>query len=224
MALVCAMNGVVTNEYLSKVVRENSSRIVGFAWIDNPLDKAKSVETLETAVNELGLRGLKLHPGIQNVSPADPRIYPLVRKAAELKIPIFIHMTPLPLGTFDNHKPEHIDTLKKNVPDATIIVGHMAWQRFMDLLTLVWVPGIYIETSNGLNMIADLYGLNFAEKLIRRLGVDKVVFGSDWIGSSSRMTKENMDLINKMNLTTEEREKILGENIRKVLEAQKKQT
>jgi len=217
MALVCAVNGVVTNEYLSKVVREHSGRIVGFAWVDNPLDKMKSVEILETAVNELGLRGLKLHPGIQNFSPADPRIYPLIRKAAELQIPIFIHMAPWPLGTFDNHKPEHIDTLKKNVPDATIMVGHMAWQRFMDLLTLVWESGIYIETSNGLNMIADLYGVDFAERLIRRLGVDKVVFGSDWMGSSSRMTKENIDLINKMNLTTGEKEKILGENIRKVL-------
>jgi len=219
-AFACAMNGVVTNEYLSKVVREHNSRIVGFAWIDNPLDKTKSVETLETAVNELGLRGLKLHPGIQNFSPADPRIYPLIKKAAELTIPIFIHMTPWPLGTFDNHKPEYVDTLKKNVPEATIIVGHMAWQRFMDLLTLVWESGIYVETSHGLSMITDLYGVDFTERLIRRLGVDKVVFGSDWTGSSSRMRKENMDLINKMNLTREEKEKILGENIRKVLEAQ----
>jgi len=78
------------------------------------------------------------------------------------------------------------------------------------------MPGIYIETSNGLNMIADLYGVDFAERLIRRLGVDKVVFGSDWMGSSSRMTKENMDLINKMSLAREEKEKILGENIRKI--------
>ena len=218
-AFICAVSGAATNEYLSKVVREHSSRIVGFAWIDDPLDKMKSVETLETAVNELGLRGLKLHPGFQNFSPADQRIYPLIRKAAELKIPIFIHMAPIPLGTFDNHKPEHIDTLKKNVPDATIIVGHMAWQRFTDLLMLVWAPGIYIETSNGLNMIADLYGVDFAERLIRRLGVDKVVFGSDWMGSSSRMTKENMDIINKMSLTRDEKEKILGENIRKVLVA-----
>jgi predicted TIM-barrel fold metal-dependent hydrolase len=50
--------------------------------------------------------------------------------------------------------------------------------------------------------------------------VDKVVFGSDWMGSSSRMTKENIDLINKMDLTREEKEKILGENIRKILEAE----
>jgi len=141
-AFVCAVDGVVTNEYLSKVVREHSSRIVGFAWIDNPLDKTKSVDALERAVNELGLRGLKLHPGFQDFSPADKRIFPLIRKAAELKIPIFIHMAPFPLGTFNNHKPEHIDTLKKNVPDATIIVGHMAWQRFMDLLMLVWASGI----------------------------------------------------------------------------------
>jgi len=95
----------------------------------------------------------------------------------------------------------------------------MAWQRFMDLLMLVWEPGIYIETSNGLNMIAGLYGVDFAERLILRLGVDKVVFGSDWMGSRSRVTKENMGLINKMSLTREEKEKILGENIRKILVA-----
>jgi predicted TIM-barrel fold metal-dependent hydrolase len=218
-AFVCAMNDVATNECLSKAVRKHNGRIVGFAWIDNPLDEKQSVEALERAVDELGLRGLKLHPGIQNFSPGDSRVYPLVRKAAELQIPVFIHMTPWPLGTFANHKPEHIDTLKRNVPDATVIVGHMAWQRFIDLLALVRTPGIYFETSNGLNMIAGLYGVDFAERLIRRLGVDKVVFGSDWMGSSSRMTKENMDLINKMNLTREEKQKILGENIRKVLVA-----
>ena len=64
-AFVCAVDGAVTNEYLSKVVREHSNRIVGFAWINNPLDKMKSVEALEIAVNELGLRGLKLHPAFR---------------------------------------------------------------------------------------------------------------------------------------------------------------
>jgi predicted TIM-barrel fold metal-dependent hydrolase len=41
-----------------------------------------SGEILEMAVNELGMRGLKLHPGFQNFSPNDQRIYPLIRKAA----------------------------------------------------------------------------------------------------------------------------------------------
>jgi len=70
-AFVCAVDGAVTNEYLSKTIKEHSGRFVGFAWIDNPLDKTKSVDALEMAVNELGLRGLKLHPGFQDFSPAD---------------------------------------------------------------------------------------------------------------------------------------------------------
>jgi len=219
MALVNAFTGAVTNEQLSEVVKEHRTRLVGFAWVDNPLDEKESVRELEEAVNVLGLKGLKLHPGLQGFNPADPRLYPLIRKAAELSIPIFIHMFPWPLGTFDNHKPEHIYTLKKHEPNATILVGHMAYQRFLDLLILMWEPGIYVETSFGLELIASLHGIKFAERFLRRLGINRIVFGSDWMGQVERMTDLNMNIIDKMDLTKEEKDNILGENIRKVLES-----
>ena len=219
MALVNAFPGAITNEQLSKVVKEHQTRLVGFAWIDNPLDAKESVREFEEAVNVLGLKGLKLHPGLQGFSPADPRIYPLIREAAELSIPIFIHMAPWPLGTFEYHKPEHLHTLKEHVPDATIMVGHIAYQRFMDLLILMWAPGIHVETSNGLEMIASLHGIKFAERLIRRMGVNRVVFGSDWMGQVERMADENMTIITKMDFTKEEKDNILGETIRTVLES-----
>jgi len=66
-------------------------------------------------------------------------------------------------------------------------------------------------------MIADLYGIDFATRFIRRIGVDKVVFGSDWMGTNNER-KAQLGVIEKMNLTREEKEKILGENIRNVLE------
>lgn len=221
MALINAFTGAVTNEQLSEVVKEHRTRLMGFAWINNPLDANESVKELEEAVNVLGLKGLKLHPGLQGFSPADPRLYPLIRQAAELSIPIFIHMFPWPLSTFDQHKPEHIYTLKKHVPDATILVGHMAYQRFLDLLILMWEPGIYVETSFGLELIASLHGIKFAERLLRRLGINRVVFGSDWMGQVERITELNMNIIEKMDLTKEEKDNILGENIRKVLESSK---
>jgi predicted TIM-barrel fold metal-dependent hydrolase len=220
MACVNAFSGAVTNEFLSKILEEKEKRFIGFAWIDKPLEEEEAVEELHNAVTTLGFKGLKLHPGVQGFNPADPKIYPLIRKAAELKIPIFIHMFPWPPGTFHYYKPENISTLKKHVPDASIMVGHMVPQHFMELETLAWEPGIYIETSFGLETIASLYGIKFAEKLIRRIGINKIVFGSDWMGTqdgNARIADYNLKIFDNMDLTKEEKEKILGENIREVL-------
>ena len=221
MALVNAFSGAVTNEQLSQIINEHKERLKGFAWIDNPLNKNDSVREMEESYTNLGLRGLKLNPGTQQFNPSDPKVYPLIKKASELKIPIFIHMYPWPLDAFEYTKPEHIYTLKKHVPDAIILVGHTAYQRFMDLIPLVSYPGIYVETSFGLEMIADLYGIKFAERFIRRIGIDKIVYGSDWMGTQDgieRIVDNNFSIFDKMNLTKEEKAKILGENIRKVME------
>lgn len=220
IALVNAFQGAVTNKQLSQIIKEHKERLKGFAWIDNPLSEDDSVREMEESFTKLGLRGLKLNPGTQQFSPADPRVYPLIKKASELKIPIFIHMYPWPLDAFEYTKLEHIYTLKKHVPDALILVGHTGYQHFMDLLPLAEYPGIYVETSFGLELIANLYGIKFAEKFIRRIGIDKVVFGSDWMGiqdGEERIVDNNFRIFDKMILTKEEKAKILGENIRKVM-------
>jgi predicted TIM-barrel fold metal-dependent hydrolase len=100
------------------------------------------------------------------------------------------------------------------------MVGHFAYQHFMDLLPLASAPGIYIETSFGLEMIVSLHGVRFAERLIRRIGIDRIVFGSDWMGTqdgNARIADNNLNIIDKMELTQEEKSKILGENIQNVL-------
>lgn len=218
-ACVVAFRGVASNAFLSKVVKSHPKRLVGFAWIDNPRVH-RSVKELEKTVKEMGLKGLKLHPGVQGFTPADPEILPLIRRASELNVPIFIHMAPFqPHGDYHNCLVEHIYVLWKRVPEATILIGHMGLQRFLDLLPIGLMQSkIYVETSWGLTIIADLYGIDFATKFIRRIGVDKVVFGSDWVGANNER-KAQLSIIQKMSLTREEKEKILGENIRKVLEA-----
>lgn len=214
-ALVMAFH-FASNEFLSKAVKAHPSRLVGFAWVTNPRDEYNSVRELDRAVSELGLKGLKLHPGTQAFNPADLEILPIIRRAAELNVPILIHTYPWPPGYFHHNLPEHIDTLKKRVPEATIIIAHMGGPRFLDLLTIAPQPGIYVETSHALPMIADLFGIDFVTRFLRKIGVDNVVFGSDWWGSI-KMIETPMKLIQKMDLKREEKEKILGENIRKVM-------
>ena len=162
---------------------------------------------------------MKLHPGIQNFSPADKEIVPLIKRAANLNIPIFIHMVPNPPhGDFHNCLVEHIAFLWKRVPEATILIGHMGVPRWFDLITIAPLPNLYVETSWGLTMLAELYGLDFTTRFIRKIGVDNVVFGSDWLGEGWFETKNQLDLIQKLNLTAAEKEKILGDNINTVLE------
>ncbi len=70
-------------------------------------------------------------------------------------------------------------------------------------------------------MIANLYGLDFAEKWLRRIGINKIVFGSDWMGTQDgdeRIADNNLKIYDQMNLTQEEKNKILGENIKGILE------
>ncbi len=217
-ALVVACSGIISNENLSEVVKSHPKQLVGFAWVNNPKHKQSVIE-FEYAVNELGLRGLKLHPGIQNFSPADQEIVPLIKKAADLNTLIFIHMAAYPThGDFHNCLVEHIAVLWKRVPEATILIGHMGVSRWFDLLTIAPLPGVYVETSWGLTMLAELFGLDFTTRFIRKIGVDNVVFGSDWAGEGWSETKNQIDLIQKLNLSATEKEKILGDNINTVLE------
>jgi len=216
-AVANAFPGMLSNQFLSQLVKAHPDRLIGFAWVDDP-KAAGAVQELDRAVGELGLRGLKLHPLVQRFSPADPDIVPLIQRAAELRVPVFIHMRPLPQwGDFQLCAPEHLVSLWRRVPQARVLIGHMGMPRWLDLLPIAPLPGLYVETSHGLVAMAELFGLEFATRFVRSIGVDKVVFGSDWMGGAGRMSAP-LDTIQAMALTQEEKDKILGGNIQRVLE------
>jgi len=61
--------------------------------------------------------------------------------------------------------------------------------------------------------------LEFTAKYLRMIGIDNVLFGSDWLGKQVGMEQERqLELITKLDLTREEKEKIFGGNISKILE------
>ncbi len=64
-AVVVAFEGQVTSEKLSEIVSKHSDRLVGFAYMPNPFNAEQAPARLEYAVTELGLKGMKLLPGIQ---------------------------------------------------------------------------------------------------------------------------------------------------------------
>jgi predicted TIM-barrel fold metal-dependent hydrolase len=69
-AVILPIAPYISNNYIYKIVEVEPRRLVGFASVvPNPADKA--VMELERAVLDLGLRGLKLHPGMQGLLPKE---------------------------------------------------------------------------------------------------------------------------------------------------------
>ncbi len=79
-----------TNDYVAELVKDHPEQFIGFATVD-PWKDRWAVNELERAVNDLGLRGLKLHPIHQAFFPGETRFYPLYEKCAELGVPLLLH-------------------------------------------------------------------------------------------------------------------------------------
>jgi len=219
-AIVMGFPEMITNQELSDIVKKYPKRIIGFAGVYDPKSE-QAVQDLTKAIKELGLQGLKLHPDCHSFSPSDEEIIPLIECATELDVPVLIHSYPggIRRGYFGKTSPETIDDLKANVPDATIIIGHMGFPRYLDLLTVAQIPGVFVESSWCLTSIAELHGLEFTAKYLRMIGIDNVLFGSDWIGGQVGMEQERqLEIITKLDLSREEKEKILGGNISEILD------
>ena len=214
-ALIMGLEGIVSNRSLGEITNQ-SSRLEGFAWVTDP-KKPESVEELETAIREYGLIGLKLHPSLHSFVPSDPAITPLIEKTVELNIPTLIHSYPWPPGYYFNNLPYHIDLLKRRVPEAVILFGHMGHLNYNDLLVIARQSGVYAESSWGLTLMAELNGHDYAVKYLRRIGVENVVYGSDWFGPNGEMERQ-LELIEKLDLTREERDEILDGNISQILD------
>jgi predicted TIM-barrel fold metal-dependent hydrolase len=214
-AIIMGLEGIVSNEYLGELVSSNST-LSGFAWVEDP-KKPEAIQELDTAILDHGLSGLKLHPGLHSFFPSQPEIVPLIRKAAELEIPVLIHCYPWPPGFHENNLPYHLDSLKRKVPEASIIVVHMGHINFHDMVILTRHPGLVVESSWGLTLMAELNGPEYVTRFLRRIGIDKIVYGSDWFEPNGEMERQ-LSLIEQLGLTQSEKEMILGENISKFME------
>ena len=212
-SLIMGLEGIVSNEHLGEVVRRNR-RLEGFAWVTDPKNP-QSIGELEVAVRDHGLIGLKLHPSLHDFVPSQPEVFPLVRRAAELGVPTLIHCYPWPPGFYHHNLPRHIDVLRRNVPEAIIVIGHMGHLNFNDLLVLARTRGVYAESSWGLTLMAGLHGTGYAERFLCMMGVGNLLFGSDWFGPNGEMERQ-LDLISRLELTGEEREMILGGNASRI--------
>lgn len=202
-----------TNEYMARILEEYPGKFLAFADINFNgsyiLDEAP--KDLEYAIRELGLHGLKIHPSNLNIDADDLRLVPLLRKAAELKIPVMYHGNPCMTGFHDNSAPDKINKMIKIFPDIQFITAHMGGVKYLD----AWSGCTWVDISFVLPEFMELYGIEQTNRILRMFGADRLIFGTDY---PERNYEEYFSILDKTDFTEEEKKKIAFKNIESILQ------
>ena len=201
-----------TNEFIAKIVDEHPDRFIGFADLNfnGSYILDKEVDELEYAIKELGLKGLKIHPNNLNLDADDLRLVPILRKAAELNIPVIYHSNPSMTGFHDNSSPDKINKMIKIFPDINFITAHMGGMKYLD----AWSGTTFVDISFVLPELVAFYGIGQTNRILKMFGPDRLIFGTDY---PERNYKEYFDILNQMDFNQEEIEKIAYKNIEGLL-------
>jgi uncharacterized protein len=151
-------------------------------------------------------------PNTQEFDVADDAVASVVRHAGELGMPVLFDA----YSPFDPAQPGKFIQLAMACPGSTLILAHAHGTHFPELLvyeTLAkypwWGRNVYIDISVAAAMFADG---PFAEQFVwvlRKVGTDRVLFGSDFPLYSPA---EALDAVRSLGFSDDEQARILHDN------------
>ena len=123
---------VVSNDKVADFAENNSDIAVAFCSL-NPHRGQEAVTEARRLVASGRIRGLKLHPPLQQFSPSDHLAYPLYEVFAEARLPVIFHTGHSGIGSgmpggggvrLKYGDPMPIDDVAVDFPDMPIIMAH----------------------------------------------------------------------------------------------------
>ncbi|WIG60347.1 MAG: amidohydrolase 2 [Ktedonobacterales bacterium] len=147
------------NDTVAEIVRRFPQQFVGFASVD-PHKGDRAITEAVRAVRDLGLSGMKFHPGVQAFYPNDRRFYPLFEQITALGVPALFHTGTNGLGAgmpggggikLDYTRPIYLDSLAADFPALTIIGAHPSWPWEQEMIAILQhKPNVYNDLSGWL--------------------------------------------------------------------------
>ena len=156
--------------------------------------------------------GIKLQPEFQNFYVDDERTFPLYEKLQELGLPAIFHCgVELSSPGEVKSSPDRILKVLEKFPEMKFIGAHMGgflmWEEVLEKLA---GKNMYFDTSDSIRVMKPELLNGFFEKH----GFDKIIYGSDF---PMQIPKEEADFIKNLNISEENKRKILGINIKKII-------
>lgn len=175
----------VSNDAVAEFAAANSDIAIAFASID-PTRGPEAVREAKRLVSSGGIRGLKLHPPLQQFAPNDPIAYPLYEVFAEAKLPVLFHTGHSGIGTnmpggggirLKYGNPMNIDDVAVDFPEMPIILAHPSFPWQDEAISVcLHKPTVYIDLSGWSPKYFSPTLIQYANTLLK----NKVLFGSDY--------------------------------------------
>jgi uncharacterized protein len=183
------------NQAIADLCGKYPGKFIGFAKHDPETEQGRIRRMLRHEVEQLGLRGLKLHKlPTREVLDA----------VAELGIPILYH--PKEVSMFY--------AIAQEYPQVTLLMAHLGCylsktpEWHLEAIAIAKrYPNVYLETSAVLAQ-------KYLELAVKELGAERLVFGSDGPENDSRLELYKLRLLK---LQPADEAKVLGGNIQRLL-------
>ncbi len=175
----------VSNDAVAQFAADNSDIAIAFASID-PTRGPEAVREARRLVSSGAVRGLKLHPPMQQFFANDPIAYPLYEVFAEARLPVLFHTGHSGIGTnmpggggvrLKYGNPMPIDDVAVDFPDLPIIMAHPSFPWQDEAISIcLHKPSVYIDLSGWSPKYFSPTLVQYANTLLKH----KVLFGSDY--------------------------------------------
>ncbi len=203
----------VSNESVAEAVAAYPDRLIGFASVD-PHKGVIAVAELRHAVEDLGLKGLKLLPHLLELAPNDAAMYPVYEEATSLGIPVLFHSgTQFHAGTKLKYcRPLDIDEVAVDFPDLALIIAHFGWPWYEEAMAVVQRNrNVYFNIAGWAPKHIPAFVISYMDRVLSK----KCLLGSDApLVARTRVMSELADI----EMKEETRENLYSGNARKLLD------
>jgi uncharacterized protein len=175
--------GWLGNEFMAGLADRYPGVLMGFGSVDPHASDA--VDGIARAA-DLGLKGLKFHPTLQQFDPREQRYYPLWKRAEERGLILLFHTgtcgigagTPGAGGTKIRYShPGFLDAVGADFPGVTWVAAHFGWPWFLECMAIsMHKSNVWIELSGWAPRYIPAEVVREAGKRLN----DRTLFGSDY--------------------------------------------
>jgi len=212
------------NEWTCQMAQEHK-KLIPFLSVDPIVGQEAMMEELLDKIDHYHARGLKIHPGEGHFLPSDQALLPVYEILEKRGLAVISHGGPDIANPDPNYsRPRAFAKVAEQFPGLNLVVAHLGGRGFFDESVEMArnYPNIFFDTSavipgdkNG-KPLEGLSPLSNEEAVewIRKIGVDRVLFGSDYpwyhpLWSLKRFLK--------LDFSEEEKKALLAENAHRVL-------
>ena len=160
------------NEFIANEVKNSDGKFTGLGTLH--LDSEDQEADLAHLI-ELGLKGVKLHPDVQDFVIDEPRAMHIFEMCEDKGLPVYVHTGDF---RYDRSNPNRTVNVLKAFPKLKFVGPHFGgWSIWPEARRLLpEYPNIMVDTSSCFYWLSK----EFSRDLIKAFGSERIMFGTDY--------------------------------------------